>query len=1151
MFSCSSIRQVFRQFWLYSLCDRGLCGCLWACGVIILSAGMAEPAVCGDIYAERVQPYLQKYCVDCHNAEEARGELDLTAFRSPADVINQFRRWNTIVEFVQAAEMPPREAPQPTLEESAALSAAVQEILTAEARKRAGDPGVVLPRRLSNTEYDLSIRELTGVDIRPTQDFPADPAGGEGFDNTGESLGMSPNLLKKYLGATQLVADHMVLRTTGLSFAPFPVTSYNERRKLTEGAIIRFYEQHAVTIRDYVEAAWRYRYRPTDQQAWSLDAFAAERGLSDRYLNAVWTFLAELESLPGTPREFREGWASLPAPDAAGGTPRALAEFCDLVEAYRRELTVPEGELIRANAGNWPIQHLDFRAKTAAARDTFERMHFRPSGLLRTGAIPAAPADRADEGWKISVRVEAAFGADPARVVLKKPVFSRAENLPRNEDEERQQDVVTLLSVLQASQPDVAAASGFGQHPEGGELPAESVVLQTPVELTFVLRGEQRQQLQGRRLLLPVELEAGSLSTGSVRVTVWSGQETAEVSGGSATVLMSSDGATVERLATFGTRFCGVFPNRFFYVDSGRGLAAGFHLVEGFFRDDQPLARSVLTQADAAELDQLWEELEFVTQSAETLLRGFVWFERSEREVLHDRRFDFVNADDPQLIQDDMLARFERVYLEKLGVRLRGETLEPEVPDDRQRMVHQFFEDIRAGLRRQAELLAAAEQRALSDVRVFARRAWRRSLTTDDAHTLQALYTRLRSDGQDVEQALRGVLVGILMSPEFCYLYREAPEGTGAAPLTSEDLATRLSYFLWSTVPDEELLRAGAEGELESPERLVQQSRRMLDDPRISVFAREFFGQWLRYRDYPVRDPINAEAFAGYDESLRNAIFEEPTRLITDLIRRDGSVTELLTSDRTFLNARLAAHYGGTLQAGYQQAIREQAALLGQVAAGETSNGDLWLPVSGLRQAGRGGLFGMALILTKNSAGERTSPVKRGFWTIHHLLGQHFPPPPADVPELPKSEQQADRTIRELLAAHVADSQCALCHRHFDSAGLAMEGFDAIGRSRTQDSAGRPVDTLALMPDGRQAQGVSGLMEYVEQRRKADFIRTLCRRFLGYALGRSVILSDQPLLDEMQLALEQNGYRFSVLFETVVRSPQFRTQRARDFTALQ
>ena len=1150
MFSCSSIRQAFCPFWLYSVCDRGLVGCLWTCGVIIVSAGLAVPAACDDIYVQRVQPYLQKYCIDCHNANEARGELDLTAFRSPADVINQFRRWQTIVEFVQAAEMPPKEALQPTLEESAALSAAVQEILTLEARKRAGDPGVVLPRRLSNTEYDLSIRELTGVDLQPTRDFPADPAGGEGFDNTGESLGMSPNLLKKYLGAAQLVADHMVLRTTGLSFAPFPVTSYNERRKLTEGALIRFYEQHAVTIRDYVEAAWRYRYRSADQQGLSLDAYAAERGLSGRYLTAVWTFLEKLDSIPGTPEEFRNAWAGLPAPDAAGGVPRALAEFCELIEDYRRELTAPEGELIRANAGNWPIQHLDFRAKTAAARDTFERTHFRPAGLLRTGAIPAAPAERTDEGWKISVRVEAAFGAAPGRVVLKQPVFSRGDNLPRNAEEQQQQGVQTLRSVLQASQPDVVTASGFGQHPEGGELPAESVVLQTPAELTFVLRGESRQQLQGLRLLLPVELEASSLSTGSVRVTLWSGPEKAEVSGGSTTVLISADGETLSQLAGFGEQFCRVFPNRFFYVDSGRGLAAGFHLVEGFFRDDQPLVRSVLTDAEAAELDQLWRELEFVTQSAETLLRGFVWFERSEREVLHDRRFDFLNADDPQLVQSDMLTRFERVYLEKLGVRLRGETLEPEAPDDRQRMVHQFFEDIRRGLQRQGELLATAEQRALVDLRAFARRAWRRELTSEDEQTLQALYTRLRTDGQDVEQSLRGVIVGILMSPDYCYMYRETPEGTGAAPLTSLQLATRLSYFLWSSLPDEELLRAAAAGELDTVEQLVRQSRRMREDGRIEVFAREFFGQWLRYRDYPVRDPINAEAFAGYDDALRRAIFEEPTRLITDLIRRDGAVTELLTSDRTFLNARLAAHYGGSLQEGYQQAVRQRGSAAGGVNPDAASE-DEWVPVSGLRQAGRGGLFGMALILTKNSAGERTSPVKRGFWTIHHLLGQHFPPPPADVPELPKSEQQADRTLRELMAAHVADSQCALCHRHFDWPGLALEGFDAIGRSRTQDAAGRPIDTLAMMPDGREARGVSGLIDYVEQRRKADFVRTLCRRFLGYALGRSVILSDQPLLDEMQSALEQNGYRFSALFETVVRSPQFRTQRARDFAAVQ
>ncbi|MEI7701662.1 MAG: DUF1592 domain-containing protein, partial [Planctomycetia bacterium] len=437
-----------------------------------------------------------------------------------------------------------------------------------------------------------------------------------------------------------------------------------------------------------------------------------------------------------------------------------------------------------------------------------------------------------------------------------------------------------------------------------------------------------------------------------------------------------------------------------------------------------------------------------------------------------------------------------------------------------------------------------------ADLQILAQRAWRRRLTTPQEQTLQALYHQLRADGQSVEQSVRGVVVAILMSPDFCYLYREPPEGTKAAPLSSPELASRLSYFLWSSLPDELLLQAAAEERLLSEDELIQQTRRMLNDERISAFAREFFGQWLRYRDYPVKDPINAQAFPGYDEPLRQAIFEEPTRFAADLIRRDAAVTELLTADRTFVNGRLATHYGGLQDEQYQAILRERRQSLSNVGDGGVTDELLkqeWHPVTGLKQSGRGGLLGMAVILTKNSAGERTSPVKRGFWSVHHLLGQHFPPPPADVPELPKSEKLADQTIRALLAAHVSDTQCALCHRHFDALGLAMEGFDAIGRARTTDSAGRKIDNVATLPNGNEAIGIPGLIEYVGQNRRDDFLRTLCRKFLGYALGRSVILSDQPLLDEMKAALERNEFRFSVLFETVVRSPQFRNQRSREF----
>jgi hypothetical protein len=348
-----------------------------------------------------------------------------------------------------------------------------------------------------------------------------------------------------------------------------------------------------------------------------------------------------------------------------------------------------------------------------------------------------------------------------------------------------------------------------------------------------------------------------------------------------------------------------------------------------------------------------------------------------------------------------------------------------------------------------------------------------------------------------------------------------------------------LSYFLWSSLPDAPLLDAAATGKLQSDDELRAQTRRMLQDPRVESFAREFFGQWLRYRDYLDKDPINAEAFAGYDDELRQAMFDEPTRLITDLVRTDQPIDRILDSDTTFVNRRLAAHYGDDITRRYRQQI-----------GGEGSNSQ-WAKIDGLSFAGRGGILGMAVTLAKNSAGERTSPVKRGFWGVHHLLGQHFPPPPADVPELPKSEQAANQTIRELLAAHVADSQCAMCHKHFDGLGLAMEGFDAIGRRRTADSAGRPIDDLAPLPGGKNARGIPGLIEYIRSDRRDDFANHLCRRFLGYALGRSVILSDQPLLDEMRRQLDANDQRFSALFETVVLSPQFRTQRGSDFTIYQ
>ncbi|MEQ1826384.1 MAG: DUF1592 domain-containing protein [Pirellula sp.] len=1106
----------------------------------ILAEEIADP------YRDKVQPYVKKYCAQCHHGEKAKGDLDLTRFADSNDVIANFRRWNNILEFIRGGEMPPKDALQPTLEENDAVVGHVTKILISEAKKHAGDPGIVLPRRLSNTEYDLSVRELTGIDIHPTKELPPDPAGGEGFDNTGESLGMSPNLLKKYLSTAQSVADHLVLKTNGISFSAFPVTSYNERKKLTEQAIIDFYEHHSVDTLTYLDAAWRYRYRKNDREKWTVQQWAEDSKLSPRYLAIVWDTLSNDSMQTGFLNELGQAWNAIPAPTDEKTYPVELLHLRKGVEHYRRILTSRESELIKSNAGNWPIGHLDYRNSIAAARDKFSSSNLKSETLLKFARISAPNNGSRPKPMSAFLRIEKTSSSDECYVLIKRSLFSKIDRLPNNPKEMEQQEAKTLRSVLESANPDLATSLGFGQHPLGSEIDPDSFIVRTPFFMEIPLDEETQRQLDEKNLLIQCQLDSKLSREGSVLIQHSMRERSVQKWEGRFEMLMFGDSRSALELNDSATKFCHAFPNRFFYVDKDRGLAAGFHLVEGFFRDDRPLMQKVLSESERHELDQLWRELEFVTESAETLLRGFVWFERSEREVLHDPRFDFLRAEDPRLVEEEMLSKFEKLYLDKMGIQRIGDTLETETPTSKYAMIRSFFDQIRTGLSQHKDVIVRAEQLAFTNIEKLASRAYRRELQSKDRNSLRGLYHKLRAEGQDVEPALRGMLTAILMSPDFFYRANQAPEGDGTYPLSDSELASRLSYFLWSSLPDEELMAAANSGKLQSEEGLLQQARRMLKSPRMDAFSREFFGQWLRYRDYLTKDPIHAQAFRDYDDELRQAMFEEPTRLATYLIQADLPVTDLLTSDVTYVNQRLAKHYGGEIEKQFQG---QNLKLRNESGSANTSSANTWLQVSGLRQSGRGGLFGMAVILAKNSAGERTSPVKRGFWSVHHLLGQHFPPPPADVPELPTSEKGADRTIRELLALHVAAQQCAMCHKHFDGLGLALEGFDAIGRKRTADSGGRVIDSRAELPNGQTAEGIPGLIDYMMHHRRKDFLQTLCRKFLGYALSRSVKLSDQPLLDEMDMALEKNHDRFSVLFDSVIRSPQFRTQRGRDVAA--
>ena len=1118
--------------------------------------GLANEHAQADRFQDDIKPYLQKFCTECHGKKDPKGGLDLTAFESDQSLVRSFRKWDDITTFIRSGEMPPKGSPQPEIEQSNRVLAAVESVLLKEARKHAGDPGFVPPRRLSNTEYDHSIRDLTGVDIQPTRTFPPDPAGGEGFDNTGEALSMSPNLLKKYLSAAEEVASHLLLKTDGATFVKTPAVSYNERRKLTELAIIDFYNNRKVDIRQYVEAAWRYRYLEADI---GLSSYATDKGLSPKYLNLVFETLVSSSGGDGFMGRLGQFWDAVPMPENQTHIPAEFNELLSFIEFSRKRLTPELKGLIKSNAGNWPIHWLDFRAKTASVRDQFSTEQLKPEQLVVIGRVPEFSEQEGD--ISIFIHIDEGFVEGNGFVLIERPVFSDNRNLPKNDDEFEKHNVISLQDVLGEHQPELAQQLQFGVHPMNSEsvveIAEDSLVLKTGARIEIRLDQEAQQRLRGQFLLLPFKLD-GQFSK-STSVFVQASLKTAPLNtfSPSAHHLIYRESQAAESLSLSAARFCSTFPNRFFYVDDKRGLAAGFHLVEGFFRDDKPLVDKVLSDTEVADLNNMWEELDFVTNRTETLLRGFVWFERSERHVLHGRDWDYLRAEDPALVTAELLERFEVQYLKKMGTPSKEGTeeasrrvIEPENPSEKFDMVHGFFESIRAGLKKQQAVLAAAEPKGLADVLIFAARAYKRTLTEQELAGLRGLYQSLREDGQSVESSLRGLVTAVLMSPEFIFRYNGNRAGKGVIPLDDRDLANRLSYFLWSSVPDDELLLAADRQELADDGNLQLHAGRMLQDDRVEAFAREFFGQWLRFRDYLDKDPINPDAFPEYTDELRAAMWREPIELGNSIIRNDLPITTLINGDSTHVNAVLARHYGGEIQRQWEEArkqLQNHLNVTGQTALSKKELDAVWFEIDGLLAEGRGGLFGMAVILAKNSSGERTSPVKRGFWTVHHLLGQHFPPPPADVPELPDSVKDGEHSLRELLNAHVSDASCSICHKHFDYLGLAQESFDPIGRFRDRDIAGRPIDDAVTLPDGEIAKGIAGLIKYIEQHRQQEFIRTFCRKFLGYALGRSVELSDRQLLDEMIEALKANDYRFSALVMTVVESRQFRYQRARDF----
>jgi hypothetical protein len=428
----------------------------------------------------------------------------------------------------------------------------------------------------------------------------------------------------------------------------------------------------------------------------------------------------------------------------------------------------------------------------------------------------------------------------------------------------------------------------------------------------------------------------------------------------------------------------------------------------------------------------------------------------------------------------------------------------------------------------------------------FAARAWRRPLIATESSAIRAQLDTAVGGGRTLTGAMRLTLVRIFMSPHFLYRIeygKNDSDKKNLKELGDYELANRLSYFLWSSMPDQQLLDAAARGELRDPERLAAQARRMMKDPRIRRFSREMFGQWLGFYRFEDFDRPNPKRFPEFDAQLRGQMYAEAIDFCADLVANDRDIRLLLNADYAFLPPRLAQHYGiskKVSEAAWAQFKKQRGGPIGLTTAPRVS----------LATTKRRGVLGWGAYLTANAHPLRTSPVLRGKWILADLLGKPTPPPPNAVPDLPKDEKnESGLTIAQMLAKHREDSACAVCHDRIDPLGLALENFDPIGRWRDRDINGTPVNIKVALRDGTKLDSLEGLIGYLNhQKQRQQFCQRFSRKVLGFSLGRSVLLGDTPLLNEISAKLQANDYRFSNIVASIVTSQQFRHLRSQNTT---
>lgn len=400
----------------------------------------------------------------------------------------------------------------------------------------------------------------------------------------------------------------------------------------------------------------------------------------------------------------------------------------------------------------------------------------------------------------------------------------------------------------------------------------------------------------------------------------------------------------------------------------------------------------------------------------------------------------------------------------------------------------------------------------------FMSRAWRRPATDAEVDQKLELFARVRPACDDFQEAMIEVLATVLASPKFLYLVQSLPGDPHNGNLSPPELASRLSIFLWSSIPDEDLVAEAESGRLDNPEVLIEQTKRMLADPRARRFSNQFVRGWLGLQLLDFLD-VDRKSFPEFDRSLKDAMLEEPIAMFHETLENNHSVIDFIHADYTMANERLAAHYGLT-----------------------GIEGNHFRPVALEPQHRRGGLLAQAGLLAMNSDGKDSHPLKRGIWMLESLLNDPPPPPPPAVPEIDLADPEiAKLTLKQRIENHRNHAACMSCHAKIDPWGIAFEQFDAIGSFRTEIE-GKPVDATSRLFNGQKLEGMDGLKRYLLEHRQDQFVRAMVYKMTTYALGRPLTFGDRSTVEQITADLRQRGDGLETLVTLIVTSDLFRSK---------